>query len=61
MNKLTNEEIGSTVSSEGIGYAIEYQINSNEIEDNELKKWWKQAEEAIDKINELLEDYIEEM
>ena len=60
-NKLTNEKIGKMVNAEGLGYAIECLINSNRIADEKLKKFWKQAEEAMNNINSILEDFIEEM
>lgn len=57
--KWSIEDIASKVENEGLGYMITDYLGSDSIEDEELKELWKVAEEALDKIEEILRPYAE--
>lgn len=50
----TNEEIADVVESEGLGYAVQYYLNPELIEDDELKQKWQDAKDALDALTEYL-------
>jgi hypothetical protein len=52
--KWNNGTIGNYVMDEGLGYAVMYGLDADSIEDVELKKLWKKADEALDKVLEYL-------
>lgn len=58
MKKYTLQEVADIVDTEGLGYAITDYTGSDSIEDEELSKLWKEAEEVLGKINKILEPYF---
>lgn len=56
--KKTKQEVADIVMSEGLGYAIQHYLPSTDIEDEELRMWWNKAENALDKVRNLLDDYL---
>lgn len=60
-SKMSLEEVGNYVSSEGIGYSLTSGLGYRSIEDPKLAKMWKQASDAIKKVEDYLGDYIFEM
>lgn len=64
MKKKTIEEVGVIVGTEGLGYALQDYLNSQNIENEELSILWRQAQEAMNKVEnflkkELGEDFLE--
>jgi hypothetical protein len=54
--KKSKAEVKSIVENEGIGYAVTSYMSESCIEDPELAKAWKEAREALERIEALLED-----
>ena len=59
MAKKTIEEVASIVDNEGMGYAIMDYMGADSIKDKELSKLWKEAQEVLSKIENILEPYRE--
>ena len=57
--KESIESVAQAVNSEGLGYAIQHYLSWQSIEDKQLAKLWKQANEAMDKIDDILGEYYE--
>lgn len=53
---LSNSQVFDIVESEGLGYAIQFYMNEEKIADKELAKYWKQAKDAIDNIQSILDE-----
>jgi len=53
--KYSITEVANIVGCEGLGYAIEFYLGADAIEDNELSRLWQQADELLGKINEILQ------
>ena len=49
---MTNEEVADIVEQEGLGYAIQFYLDSDKIEDANLRDKWEQAKELLDEIDE---------
>ena len=58
MNKWGNEEIALKADLEGLAYMVTDYLSADSIEDEELKVLWKQANEVLSKIGEILESYL---
>lgn len=54
--KYTTEQVAGIVDCEGLGYAVTDYLGADSIEDPELARLWRQAKEALDEINEILEE-----
>ena len=50
----SNDEVADIIENEGLGYAIESYLGYKDIDDPKLAKAWKQAEDAISKIQKIL-------
>ena len=59
--KWSVEDVAYKVESEGLDYMIMHYIGPDSIEDEELKKLWREAEEVLGKINVILSPYLEEI
>lgn len=57
--KYNNEDVGGVISNEGLGYAIQHYMSWKDIEDKQLAKYWKQAAEAMNKIEEITREYLD--
>ena len=51
---MTIEDVANYAEGEGLGYAIQCGLSSDEIIDKELSELWKQAEDILSKIEDLL-------
>jgi hypothetical protein len=59
--KLNNRKLRIFINSKGLGHAVQYTVNSNEIEDKEISKYWKYAKKYLNLIkNRLNEKLIKE-
>jgi hypothetical protein len=58
MEKWSNEEIALKADLEGLAYMVTDYLSVDSIEDEELKKLWKQANEALSKIETILTPYL---
>lgn len=58
MSKVTKEELAQIVDSEGLGYAVQHYLSADKIEDEELSRLWKEAGELLNKIDNILEDFM---
>lgn len=54
--KVSVSEIASIIESEGLGYAIEGYISSDQIADSDLADMWERAAAVLAEIT----DYVEE-
>jgi len=54
----TLEDIGEIVYIEGLGYAIQSYLNSEDIENEELKIKWKQCAKLMNEIENILKPYM---
>jgi hypothetical protein len=54
--KYSIEQIRDIIENEGIGYAVQYYLGADKIEDGQLSKYWADAKAILDKI----ETYTEE-
>lgn len=59
MSKYSRQYVADVVMSEGLGYAIQHYMPSASIEDEQLAFFWKQASEALDAIDQILEPYYD--
>lgn len=57
--KYSNEDVGGVISNEGLGYAIQNYLSWKDIEDKQLAKYWKQAAESMNKIEEITREYLD--
>lgn len=57
---MTNQEIANIVDSEGLGYVILDYLSSDEIDDPVLKEKWKQAENILTDIQNMLPEPSDE-
>jgi len=55
--KLTLQQVFDVVETEGLGYAVQYHTGYESIADKDLAKYWKQAKEALDNIQSMLDEY----
>lgn len=55
--KWSTEDIAWKAENEGLEYMITDYLSADSIEDEELKSLWKQVNEAIDRIKEILRPY----
>lgn len=53
---MTLREVADYVEDEGLGYAIEDGISPEDIEDVHLRIKWREADDAIKAIREMLPD-----
>jgi hypothetical protein len=53
------EEVAQKVESEGLGYVVLDYLDAESIMDEELRALWKQAKDALDKIEKMLLPYME--
>lgn len=56
--KRTKEEVADVVEMEGLGYAVQYYMGPENIEDDELAREWRAAKEALDNITDLLAEWM---
>jgi hypothetical protein len=56
----TIEDLYYIVENEGLGYAVADYVNPDTIEDNEMRKLWKEADEALKKVQNVLDKWEEE-
>lgn len=56
---MTIEDVANYANSEGLGYAIQHGFHSDSIIDEELAALWRQAEDVISKIEEMLPELEE--
>lgn len=56
--KYTNLQVYDIVESEGLGYAVQFYMDDKSIADKELAGYWKQAKEAMDNIQSILDEVI---
>lgn len=54
MEEFSNEDVTSIIDNEGLSYAIQHYIGSNQIEDPKLAVLWKEARCILDKICDYL-------
>jgi hypothetical protein len=52
-----NKEVNEYLDGEGIGYAILHGLSAKYLEDEKLAVLWKDAEEALLKVERYLERY----
>ena len=57
--KYNLEDVADVISNEGLGYAIQNYLSWKDIEDKQLAKLWKQAADAMDKIEEITKEYLD--
>lgn len=57
MKSMTIDQIAEYVLIEGLGYSVENGISHESIEDGNLSGLWKQAEDILQKIQEILEPF----
>lgn len=58
--KKTIEDLYDIVQNEGLGYAVADYVNPDTIEDDEMRKLWKEADEALKKVQRVLDKWEEE-
>lgn len=56
--KWSIEDIASKSENEGIEYMVTDYLSADSIEDNELRELWTQANDALDKIKNILSPYM---
>jgi hypothetical protein len=54
--KISVSEVNDIVINESLGYAIQHQINSSSIKDEDLADMWERAETLLNEIQEYLEE-----
>ena len=57
--KYSIEDIANVISNEGLGYAIQSYLGWKDIEDKQLAKLWKQAADAMDKIEDITREFLD--
>jgi len=57
--KETIQSVAEYVNSEGLGYAIQSGLSWKNIEDKQLAKYWRTAEDSLNEISNILEEYLE--
>jgi len=58
--KKTIEDLYDIVQNEGLGYAVSDYVNADTIEDDEMRKLWENASEALKKVEDALDKWEEE-
>jgi hypothetical protein len=58
--KKTILEVGEIVGTEGLGYAIEDYLSPNNIEDDELSRLWREANNSLFAVKTYLENKLGE-
>ena len=53
---MTSKEVAEIVENEGLGYAITQCVSYDDIDDQELKDKWKQAQVLLSEIEDMLPD-----
>jgi hypothetical protein len=53
---MTDEQVAYIVSSEGLGYAITGYMGSEKFENRELAELWNQANDILNKIQNILDE-----
>ena len=56
MKQLSIEELRDVVENEGLGYAIQYAVDSGDIADPEIQEKWEQAKGLLEEIEEALDE-----
>jgi len=51
---MTNEEVKDIIDNEGLGYAIQDYMSSDDFEDAQLAKLWDKASEALNAVTKYL-------
>lgn len=59
MKKYTNKQVAEIVENEGLGYAVQHYMSSEDIKDKELAKQWEVAKGALNTITNILKEYSE--
>lgn len=54
MNRYSIREVADLIYTEGLGYAIEGYLSADRIEDRELARHWKNAQESMREINRIV-------
>ena len=60
MAKKSIEEVANICINEGLGYAIQHYLDSEEIENEELARLWKGASGALNRIEAFLNEHLKE-
>lgn len=58
MSKWTIKEVAGSCASEGLGYAVQHYLGSEVIEDRELAQLWKEASDALNRIDAFFEKHL---
>jgi len=57
--KLSDYEVGEIINAEGLGYAIKEYLSWKDIENGEIARYWRQAAEAMDKLEKILRKHLD--
>ncbi|TPF18053.1 hypothetical protein [Priestia megaterium] len=60
IKKKTIEDLYYIVENEGLGYAVADYVNPDTIENDEMRKIWIEADEALKKVQKILDKWEEE-
>lgn len=52
----TIDDAASIIEEEGIGYAVQSYIGHESFEDSKLRKLWRNAEKALDELQEYIRE-----
>lgn len=58
-NKYTIEGVDMVIDDEGLDYAIQHYISSDNIADPELRKLWQRAKNALAEIESYIAEHLE--
>jgi len=60
MKKDTLQDVARIVENEGIGYAVQHYMSGDTIENDHLRKLWKECAVLLDEIDDILSPYYTE-
>lgn len=61
MDELTIQEVAQIVASEGLGYAVGEYLNSDSIQDADLRELWENAQVSLNELDVFLTPHYEEV